>query len=63
MISTKEDIVLDKKMKITMPSTADKLTGLCLLPNSFLLNTKENTLKIWNVVKDINYGLSLYDFV
>lgn len=63
MISTKEDIFLDKKFKISMPSQCDRLSGLCLQPNSFMLNTKENVIKFWNVEKDINYGLCLHDFV
>ena len=63
MISTKEDIILDKKLKISIPSTADKLTGLCIQPNSFVLNTKDNTLKFWNVEKDVNYGINLYDYI
>ena len=62
-ISTEEDITTHKKVKISMANSSEHLKGLWLSPNSFLLNSKENTLKIWNIEKDKNYQLNLYNYI
>ena len=62
-ISTEEDIVPDKKLKLSMTNGPEHLTGLWIEPNSFMLNSKEPLLKFWNVETDTNYSLNIYNYL
>ena len=62
-ISTEEDIVPDKKLKLSMAHGPEHLTGLWIEPSSFMLNSKEPLLKFWNVETDTNYSLNIYNYL
>jgi len=32
-------------------------------PNTFLLSSRESSVKFWNIEKDKNYSLNLYNFI
>lgn len=58
-ISTEEDIVPDKKIKISMENTSEHLMGLWIEPNTFMLNSKDPILKFWNVETGNNYSIDI----
>ena len=62
-ISTEEDIIPDKKVKLSIVNSPDHLKGLWIAPNTFLLNSKENILRFWNIEKEKNYAINIFDFV
>lgn len=62
-ISTEEDIIPDKKVKLSIVSSSDNLKGLWIAPNTFMLNSKENIIRFWNIEKDKNYAINLFDYI
>ena len=61
-ISAEEDIIADKKVKISMANSSKYLTGIWLEPNTFLLNSKEPMLKFWNLELNKNYSVNLIKY-
>lgn len=57
-ISTEEDIVPDKKVKISMENSSENLMGLWIEPNTFVLNSKDPILKFWNVESGHSYSIN-----
>lgn len=62
-ISTEEDIVPDKKVKISMENSSENLMGLWIEPNTFVLNSKDPILKFWNVESGHSYSINVAKLV
>ena len=58
-ISTEDDIIPDKKVKISMDNSSENLMGAWIAPSTFVLNSKDPVLKFWNVETGNNYAINI----
>jgi len=57
-ISTNQKSTPDKKVKLSLSATAEKIESEWIDPSSFVISSGEGIIRLWNVESDSNYTLS-----
>lgn len=60
-ISTNQKSTPDKKVKLSLSASAEKIESEWIDPSSFVISSGEGIIRLWNVETDSNYNLSLAD--